>query len=165
MTKKRENSVWGGTPPKSRWNPSMFLFKCKNCDHEYLKEISPFTVKDVILKSSENYKKFFAQRFQCPKCRNYTPPIILILDTNLNVMNWGELLPANSIDYEKWKQKIEKEPLLILDDYRALLPDSKPNKEIIDLFKKHNYNIEIKYIEHKPKVLKSTKKILNKKPK
>lgn len=79
---KRDNFVWGFTPFKSRYNPGIFLFECKNCKHEYLKDVSPFTVKDIALKSSEHYKTFWAQKFKCPECKLYTSPVILVFDPN-----------------------------------------------------------------------------------
>lgn len=116
MTEKRKNFVWGWTS-KSRLNSSKFLFKCKNCDHEYLKEISPFTIKDISFKSSEHHKKFWAQRFTCPKCKNYTPPVILLFEPNNT--KWSELKPI-TINNEKWKDALSDNKKIKLDDYEDI---------------------------------------------
>lgn len=118
----RDSFVLGWTPFQSRWNPSMFLFKCKKCEHEYLKCISPYSVKDVALRNSENGKKFWNSKFQCPKCKNYTPPVILILDTNPYSDKYMESLKPINIDDEKWKNisKTDKDKMVILDDYKKI---------------------------------------------
>jgi len=125
MTKKRDNFVQAWTPFHARWNSSPLLFRCKNCKHEYIVDIAQrgYSVEDVALRTSENGKKFWSSKFQCPKCKNYTPPVILVLDINPRDIKIKSFNPIEiQIDNDKWKEvsKNDNSKLLILDDYKML---------------------------------------------
>lgn len=66
--------------------------------------------------------------------------------------DWAEIM--KDFDYKEWHLNRYKN-ILILDDYRPLLSNSTPNKDVLDLFKLHKYNVDIQLIDHETGKLKS----------
>lgn len=101
---------------------SLIQFNCKNCGHKYLCDISErgYIIQDVSIKGSKNYKRFWADRFDCPSCKCYTPPVVLVLETNSNDGIWKQLDSIKSND-ESWQSSKKNSQMLILDDFRMLI--------------------------------------------
>lgn len=155
---RRDNKLSIFTPFSARWNSAPILFRCKNCKHEYLIDIAVrgYTFMDIVMKRSENYKKFWNNEFKCPKCKTYTPPIVLILEPNSNKDTWKqkELTDFIKTDDKKWRNASkDNSKMLILDDYRMLLPMTIPisrkAKKLLSKLNKYNSGIEIKFIKNK----------------